>query len=261
MNLRSFLDNPVGKGDASINNKLIMGVLSQKYDNLINKKDKKIEMTVFKNAASDTYWFWFIITTETNRTNTYDVVIKLSDKDGSHKKDLSVSNYDAQFFANTPSFAYTYAYVYNKNGIMIPELSKKLGGSFIADSPNVRNRQEVIMYDKYIYFATRYLLDSKQMNRARLEVIARPFNEKYLFSKIRTLDTIMDEYKEAERKLKAKERGTTKSPRNEKVSSTSNTNSIHKVSTFAPIQKTQKLAGRSSINSVSKKKGTIKKRK
>lgn len=210
MILSEFLNNPIGKGDASIPNKsLIIGALSAKYEKYTDGSkgvNKRIDMKVYRNAGSDTYYFWLVIPTETERDNTYDVVFKFFDGENKHRRDLSISKYDFQVFTNTPSFAYTYAYVYNKAGLIIPEFSGKLGRTFYTDSPDTRNRNQNIMYDKYIYFAARYILESKKMNRVVLGAIAKPYDEKYLVSHIRTLETIADEYRRAEDKLKKKKR-------------------------------------------------------
>ena len=169
MYLQQFLENPIGKGDASIPNKsLLLGALAAKYDKYIDAstgRKKRIEMKVYRNGASDVYYFWLTMPTETERDNSYDVVFKFFDAEKKHKRDLSIAKYDFQVFANTPSFAYTFAYVYNKEGLLIPELSNKLGRRFYSDSPDVRNRNQNLMYDKYIYMGARYILESKKMNR------------------------------------------------------------------------------------------------
>lgn len=208
MILRDFIEHPIGKGDASIPNKaLIMSALNAKYDKITTTdKASKISLTIFRNPASDTYWFWFVLPTETERDNTYDVVYRFTDTNKAHRKELSIANYDIQVFANTPSFAYTYAYVYNQNDMLIQDLSSKLARDFYTKSPDTRNRNQNIFFDKYVYFAARYILDTKKMNRMALEAIAKPYDKKYLQSQIRSLSQIMEEYKDAEEKLKKKTR-------------------------------------------------------
>ncbi len=266
MYLAQFLENPIGKGDASIPNKtLILGALRGKYDTYTNGslgKKKAVEMKVYRNAASDEYYFWLVMPTETKRDNTYDVVFKFYDKDKTHKMDLSINKYDFQVFANTPSFAYTYAYVYKNAGLMIPFLENKLGRRILSDSPDVRNRNQNIMYDKYIYFAARYILESKKMNRVTLEMIAKPYDEKYIFSHIRTLDKIMDEYRIAEDKLKKKEKKSTdkeRKPKFQSTSATGNKSSIRVVSSRSKILNTVDAAAHKKTP-IQKRRGTVKKK-
>jgi len=268
MYLAEFLENPVGKGDASIPNKsLILGALSAKYDRYTDGstgKHKIIEMKVYRNAGSDTYYFWLVMPTETERDNTYDVVFKFHDPEKKHRRDLSIYKYDFQVFTNTPSFAYTFAYVFNKNGLMIPKLTSKLGRKIISSSPDVRNRNQNIMYDKYIYFAARYILESKKMNRVTLEMIAKPYDEKYLVSHIRTLDEIMDQYRKAEEKLKKKKKSSNIHKTMPKHRTTMRVDKDEE--TGVNVKKAQPKIHSSiekaahTVNTVKKKRGTIRKK-
>lgn len=266
MTLAEFLENPIGKGDASIPNKsLILGALSAKYDKLTDgsKGDKKtIQMRVYRTGGSDVYWFWLVIQSESERDNTYDVVFKFFDASGKNDTTKPISKFDFQVFTNTPSFAYTYAYVYNENNLIIPELKDRLGRTFYLDAPVVRNRNENIMYDKYIYFGARYILDSKKMNRITLEMIAKPYNEKYLTSHIRTLETIMNEYHKAEAKLKKKKRADQNHSSLARPKSSYIGSGISKVNTIHAIQKRSgTTVGVSKAgHKVEKRKGTIKKK-
>lgn len=269
MTLANFLENPIGKGDASIPNKsLILGALSAKYDKLTDgsRGDKKtIQMKVYRNSGSDVYWFWLVIQSESERDNTYDVVFKFFDASGHNDATKPISKFDFQVFANTPSFAYTYAYVYNENNLIIPELKDRLGRTFYMDAPVVRNRNQNIMYDKYIYFGARYILESKKMNRLALEMIAKPYNEKYLVSHIRTLSTIMEEYRKAEAKLKKKKRATENHsgqlrPKLSHISSGTNS-SAPAVRVINSVQKRTGITGMAKTgHTIEKKRGTIKKK-
>lgn len=202
MKLREFLDNPIGKGDASVNVRMIREALSIKYDRYI--KNKKIEMKVYRQPLKDIYWIWLTMPTETERDNSYDVVFTFTNPKSTDRTALGIGKFDVQMFANSPSFAYTYAYVYNENGLLIPSLSSKLGRAFISNPPKVRNRNEVILFDKYIYFGARYILDSKVLNRAVADIKSNKYDAKHFNSNIRTLNTIMEEYKDAEDRLRRK---------------------------------------------------------
>lgn len=205
MNIREYLDAPMGKGDVGVNRSIIKSHIEKDYLSIIHgEKKKKITMTVFWNPRNDAFYFWLVIPTVTDRTNTYDLVFRFRDTKKQHRKELSIINYDIQVFSNTPSFAYTYAYVYAKEKFIIEELSPKLGDRIIKNPPKVRNRYKIMNYDKYLYIGARYILESKKLNRVILESIAKPYNEKYLFNNIRSLSTIMTEYDVAAQKLRQK---------------------------------------------------------
>lgn len=207
MNIREYVDNPMGKGDSSIpNRKQLMESLNLKYENLIRNKGNKIKMTAYKDKLKDVYYFHLVIPSESERKNSYDVVFQFSDPSKQYHRELSISNYDVRVFSNSPSFAYTFAYVYAKHGLMIDWLSSKLGKEFVTKEPVVRNRFGIINYEKYVYFAARYILDSKRLNRGLLDMIARPYTKLALGREVRKLSDIMKEYNNAEAELRRKKK-------------------------------------------------------
>lgn len=215
MIIREYISNPMGKGDSSIpNRKEMIGILDTKYDRLVHSKGNDIKMDIYKagNKTDDIY-FHLVIPTETERTNSYDVVFCFSDSKRQHRNELSISNYDVTVFANSPSFAYTFAYVYEKNGLFVTSLKRKLGKEFFKNAPEVRNKYEIINYEKYVYFGAKFIIGSKRLNKAFLDMIAKKYHPEFFERRIRTLETIMAEYKKAETKRKRKDKQGTTPPR------------------------------------------------
>lgn len=259
MILKEFLENPVGKGDTSINVSLITDSLKTKYDASYsdNTKDrKKIEVKVFHQPLKDIYWLWLIIPSETGRGNTYDVVYKFINPDPKNRLSLSISKFNIEVFANSPSFAFTYAYVYNKNGLLIPELSGKLGNKFMTKSPNTRNRNQLVLFDKYIYFGAKYIMDSKLLNRAIADTKARKYDAKYMSTNIRSLSKIMDEYDIAEQKLRKKK--LVEKKKGDNTQNRSSSIGVKLVPKKSSVSSVTKNAARKST--IQKTKGTIKKK-
>ena len=204
MTLTDFLTNPSGKGDTALNTKALASILDGKYDKLIKEKEKLIKCTVYKVLTKEVYYIHLVIPTETDRGNTYDVVVQLSDLEGAHKTDLSISKYDARFFSNAPSFAYTYAKVYKDNDLLIPDLQNKFDSQQLKGNPDVRNRYGIVGYDKYLYFGVKYIMESKMLNKVAMGYRAIRYSVKLVNPKIRTVEKILQEYHRAERKLKHK---------------------------------------------------------
>ena len=201
MTIQEYIDNPMGKGDAAMgaNRAVFVNVLTQKYKVLTNKK--RIKMYAYK--ARNKYFIHLIIPSETERNNTYDVVFEFSDKDKEHDKELSIRNFNVRVFANSPSFAYTFAYVYKKHNLLIDGLVKKLGKEFVKIAPDVRNRYQIVNYEKYVFFGAKYILDSGILNRAKLDKEAKSLvGGTFPLAKVRSLDEIMDEYNKEVAKLK-----------------------------------------------------------
>lgn len=249
MTLNEFLENPIGKGDASINVTVLRQALSAKYDIYQKTKYKQVKMSIYKQPLKDVYWIWLEMPTETERDNTYDVVYKFTNPKPTDRTSLGIGKFDIQIFANVPSFAYTFAYVYNANELLIDTLSSKLGKDFISKTPDVRNRNQVLLFDKYVYFGARYILDSKVLNRMVADSRASRYQQDNFNSKIRTLSTIMDEYKIADKKLRAKKG---KPKNNSKEEKRSDVGGVKRIS-----------GKKSGVNNISKnaaKKSTIKKK-
>ena len=154
--------------------------------------------------TKDVYYIHLIIPTETERDNSYDVVVQLSDLEGAHKLDTSIAKYDARFFSNAPSFAYTYAKVYKDHDLLIPDLQNKFDRQMLTGSPEVRNRYGIVGYDKYLYFGVKYILESKMLNKIALNYRSIRYSNNIFNPKIRSVDKILQEYHRAERKLKTK---------------------------------------------------------
>ena len=157
-----YIDNPMGKGSTAIANRnLIKTDLNQRYFKLIDKhKDFKTK----RIKVGEDYYFHVMIPSESERENTYDVVIKFTSLDNNtFSKDLTLNRYYMSVFSNCPSFVYTYAYVYNKYQMLINDLKDKYDEIVLASNPVVKNPGEIINYDKSIYFACKYLQEHKSM--------------------------------------------------------------------------------------------------
>ena len=185
MTLNEYLTNPMGKGNAVIPYKFIITQdLEIRYDKLTSKK--KITATPYEIDGA--YVIHFIIPSESERNNTYDVVV-LFDETGSNIVDEALfRNYNLLFFSNCPSFNYTYAYVYNKEGLIIPYLKDKYDAITLKQAPVVRNPQEMKSFEKSTYFACLYLKrnpilqsklylkkNAKKISKKQFHKLIRPF--------------------------------------------------------------------------------------
>lgn len=91
----------------------------------------------------------------------YDVIIRFFTDSQETISQTHLRNYVLQFFSNSPSFMYKYAYVYKKNGYLIKALYDKLDADYIDTPPTKTNINEVLGYDKSIYFACKLLSEQK----------------------------------------------------------------------------------------------------
>lgn len=98
-------------------------------------------------------------TTDKNKKYEYDVVIRFF----TDKPELLLAGsfraYYMQFFSNSPSFIYKYAYVYKQHDYLIEALYNKLDPEFKDVAPEKTNSNMEVSYDKSIYFACKFLSD------------------------------------------------------------------------------------------------------
>lgn len=253
LTFKQFLDNPMGKGSTAIPSRnLIKEDLNRRFHTLIEKK--KIEFTSYKQG--DDYYFHFLIPSESERKNTYDVVIQFTPNDDSSvKSDKNISNYYVKFFSNSPSFTYTYAYTFNLYGILIEWLGKKYNKKVIEQPPVTRNLNEIVSFEKSIYFALLYLSQNNQfLTKSFLDSKSKKLDKKLLFSKIRNEDQIkleiLKEKRRVEKEKKENEKSILKGKNvikkdEKKVESKPKKKGINKIEPMA-----KKTARKSSINKI-----------
>jgi len=201
-NLKDFIDNPMGKGSNAIpNRQLIKNDLNRRYEELIKKK--KIELKIYKNH--DDYYFHFLIPSESERNNTYDVVLQFTMDKDDFKNDSYLDRYYIKFFSNCPSFVYTYAFVFNLYDMLIDDLKQKYDDRVLNEDPSTRNPGEIISYEKSIYFACYHLLRNRNyLSKSVLQSIAKPYSKKQILSEIRTDEMVQAEIKKENNILKEK---------------------------------------------------------
>lgn len=202
MKIKEYIDNPMGRGDAAlgINRLTLKGILTEKYQRLTAKK--KIKAYCYTGTKKGQYTIHLVIPSETERDNTYDVVFEFTPGTKEMQDAKTLNDYSVRVFANSPSFAYTFAYVYKKHDLLIDFLAKKLGKQFVKIAPDVRNRYQIVNYEKYIFFGAMYVIDSGLLAKKTLDGKAVAMSPLTFPAKVRTLEQIMKEYDVAEAKIR-----------------------------------------------------------
>lgn len=171
MTIMEYYNNPAGVGAAVIpNREAIRADYTNRFDKLYRTKKDLFRIDVFKDG--DEYFILVVIPSEDgDRNNTYDVVVKFVPTDMS-KSHPTVRAYNIQLFSNSPSFVYTYAYVFDKEELMVKELRNKFSDETFQP-PTTRNPYEGISYEKSTFMAIEfilsnpYLLEKTFLNKAR----------------------------------------------------------------------------------------------
>lgn len=113
----------------------------------------------------DSYYIHIKVPSESQSNNNqeynYDVVIRFFTDSTEQLNQPHLRGYVMQFFSNSPSFMYQYAYLYKQEGFLIEALYNKLDADYIDTPPEKTNTRMIKSYDKSIYFACRFLSEHR----------------------------------------------------------------------------------------------------
>ena len=173
ISLRQMIDNPTGKGSGNVAARFrIKQAMSSMYIKVLQKyRTKFFAVPYLYNDGR--ILFHVKVPSEAYNINriSYDVLIEFEPKEGTR-----LALRDAKFFSNSPSFIYTYAYVFNQKDILIPKFASKLPTLCLTQPPVVRNPVESLGFEKSIYIAGKYLLDSFALGETYIKKFGKKAN-------------------------------------------------------------------------------------
>ena len=167
MTFEEYIKNPMGKDNAVLNNisrEAMRTVYTNKFDNILLRENNKITYYLAHDASNNIYWAYFKIPSETVKKFYYDVVVKFTADQKIKGAGRDLFKYNVRFYSNDPSFVFSYAYVFNKNDMFIPELSKKMSKEALKSKPKEKNKKELVGYVKTLYFAY-LLMENRSLNK------------------------------------------------------------------------------------------------
>ena len=191
MTFDQFIDNPLGRNSAVLTiaaRKSILDSYSKKWDVIMLRENGNINHSFYHDEKHNAYYAHFKIPSETVKNFYYDVVIKFTAdaKVGEGGKDLF--KYAVQFYSNDPSFVYTYAYVFKKNGMFIDELSERMSREALRKPPKVKNPHQNTGYVKTIVFAYLLMKNKKYNDRTIFRGSAATYSKGRLLGNVENAD-------------------------------------------------------------------------
>lgn len=169
MTFEDYIKNPMGKNDAVLNvytKEAMRAYYSNKFDKILLREHNKIAYYLSYDSTNNIYWAYFKIPSETVKKFYYDVVVKFSANQGIKGAGKDLFKYNVQFYSNDPAFVYTYAFVFNKNKMFIPELTNKMSKEALKTKPKEKNTKELVGYVKTLYF-TYLLMENRSLNKTK----------------------------------------------------------------------------------------------
>ena len=185
--IKTYLTNPVGVGASTLPMRAkILDALKTDYYNIRQKKE--FRSRAFKVLDS------IIISVEVPSSSVdnvyYDVAIEF--KDGANTNNLS--NCLIAVYSNSPSFVYTYAYVFNQRDLLIDALKVNLGNEPLNTPPNTRNPDTTINYEKSIVFAIFYIQDNDYLNKNNILSSIKIISKSTIKNEIRSFEQAQANY-------------------------------------------------------------------
>ena len=128
-------------------------IYTKRFDRMFLRVAGKINYSLMKNKDESRYVLFIQMPSESIDKLKYDVVIDFTAIDDVKRRLNNLSEYDVRFYLNDPNFLFTYAYVFNKEKLLIPELLKKYDKYTFKTAPDATNPYRQVGYVKSIYFA------------------------------------------------------------------------------------------------------------
>lgn len=194
LTLEQFIDNPSGnRGNMAMNLKMVQDQLDIRYAKLINSV-KTFKYQIY-DIDEKTILVYVHLPSEKYKM-TYDVLIQID------KSEEQIMKNTFKVYSNSPSFVFTYAYVFNVENLLISFLKSKYDKNIFKKRPVQRNFYGMISYEKSIYFSILYIL-KKYQNISELEKKAKKFNKKSILEEVKTPQYKIDQFNRLRKKESA----------------------------------------------------------
>lgn len=155
--IQSFIANPFGtKGLSAPVLRAKMEKIGIKYRAILNLHHGAFKYNVFK--VGDSVIINVKVPSESVTGAYYDVAVEFLDVASSSK---SLLTRNIRLFSNSFTFVYKYAYLFNKQGMVIPYYKSKLPPECFTNEPEKRNPDGILEYEKSILFAMLFIRDSQ----------------------------------------------------------------------------------------------------
>lgn len=156
MNPREYIQNPMGKGSAIIPNPETKEKMKLEYEKIRNI------ITLNRYVLDNRYLIYFLLIPSTSSmVIRYNVVIQFDLEENKLNNYENIDFLNFLCYSNCPSFVFTYANVFNNRNMIIPWLKSKYNKEVFTNS-KIRNRYEVIGYEKSLYLSFLYILSNRR---------------------------------------------------------------------------------------------------
>lgn len=242
--LNDYINNPSGKGSA-VNSAVSINLDKFKQDLLVlESKNGKVIYEVFQKSTASyhTYFIHFSIPSSTKGFNN-DVVFELKSDSNDSNIIRTIKNYKVKFFANDANFVFTYAYTFNKHGVLIKELERKLPFRCINQKPTTRNPDNAMGYSRNIIFAYIVMERDQLFQKDTLSRISKPGDINKISSMIQGYNKREQDRRKIEAELKRKDSNTQNNTKLKPIFKSKSLNALGNNNAAIKISKVVKTIG------------------
>ncbi|HAU87396.1 MAG TPA: hypothetical protein DCW90_18500, partial [Lachnospiraceae bacterium] len=151
MTFEEYIQNPMGERNAVVSNRTMYGrYYQEKLDKIMVREAGQLHYKAYKDKSR--YIIHIKIPSEVVPKFYYDVLIEFREpKEGVVGYDLS--KYKVRFYSNDPSFVFTFAHAFKKNGIFFSDFDDKMSEKALKEKADEKNPKDIVGYVKSLYFA------------------------------------------------------------------------------------------------------------
>ena len=156
MSISQMVSNPTGKYSAFVASRArIKAQLDTIFIQNLRKYRKQFYAVPYVDEITKNIIFYVAVPSEEFAINRirWDCVVEIE-----YDASKSLDNRNAKFFSNSPSFIFTYAYVFNQENLLPNFIKVKMPTECLTQPPVIRNPIESRGFDKILYQALKYLL-------------------------------------------------------------------------------------------------------
>jgi len=198
MNMSKYLTNPMGKGASVLSFAPIRNELDKQYNILQHA------ITVAWYSMGDFLVAHVKVPSHSIENLFYDVLIEI-DTESIPDNITVINNANVRVFSNCPSFVFTFANIFQKNGDFIDWAGGKYPKEIMKKDPETRNPAGIVSYERSLYLAFKYILSNGRnyKNRVKLNLVSA--KAKQILKDVKSSEEILKEYQKGKDKQKERD--------------------------------------------------------
>lgn len=163
MNAKEYLSNPMGKGSSILMLNEARRILDSQYEKIVSKITLK-----WYSYSSNHLVAHVKIPSRSAEGLMYDVLLEFN-LSSVPENITTIDKASLRVFSNCPSFTYTYANIFDKQGDLINWTKTKYSKKIFELDPKIRNPHQIRSYERSLYFAIKYITSNGRNYKHKID--------------------------------------------------------------------------------------------